>query len=142
MKHAPRPPVYFENAAGQLLIEPAGYLRVVWSRGERLLSHSQALFAHMAQALQQQQWSRILIDQRHMPPFSRAEQQWIAAEWLPQAVRVAGYRYGAVLVSPDVMVRLATAYVTTHIQNLPLVYCSFETNDAAVAWLLEQPAQP
>jgi hypothetical protein len=40
------------------------------------------------------------------------------------------------------MVRLATAYVTTHFGELPLVYRSFETDEQAVAWLLAQPAKP
>ncbi|WP_262922986.1 hypothetical protein [Hymenobacter cellulosilyticus] len=40
------------------------------------------------------------------------------------------------------MVRLATAYITTHIQGLPLVYRSFEKPAQAEAWLLQQQGQP
>ncbi|MCR5888185.1 STAS/SEC14 domain-containing protein [Hymenobacter sp. J193] len=133
--------LYFENAAGRLLEDPAGFLRVVWTGRPRGPHDAQALFTHMQTALQRHGWSRIFIDQRQMLPFSSQEQTWVARHWLPQAVQ-AGYRHGAVLVSTDVMVRLATAYVTTQVQGLPLVYRSFETEGAAIAWLLQQPMTP
>ncbi|KAA9333009.1 STAS/SEC14 domain-containing protein [Hymenobacter busanensis] len=134
--------IYFENAAGRLTEDPDGFLRAVWSPGYRRPGEAQALFTHMAQALRQRGWSRIFIDQRHMQPFSPAEQDWVATHWLPAAVRESGYRHGAVLVSPSVMVRLATAYITTQVQNLPLTYFSSETEAEALAWLRAQPATP
>lgn len=137
-----RPSVHFANNAGQLWEDPAGFLRAEWSAGPRSLPHTQELFEQMLRSLQRRGWSRILIDQLHMPPFSPAEQRWIAHEWLPRAVREGGYRHGAVLVSNDVLVRLATAYVTTTVQGLPLVYRSFDHAAAAVRWLLEQPGRP
>jgi hypothetical protein len=137
-----RPLVHFTNAAGQLWEDPAGFLRVDWSSKPRGPLDAQNLFAQMLQSLQQRNWSRILIDQTNMQPFTPAEQQWVAHEWLPRAVRESGYRHGAVLVSPDVLVRLATAYVTTSIQGLPLVYRSFDAEAEAVAWLTQQPATP
>ncbi|MBF9221659.1 hypothetical protein [Hymenobacter ruricola] len=132
-------PVLFENAAGRLLADPVGFLRATWSPGPRTLADTQALFEQMLRGLQQQRWSRILINQLAMPPFSPAEQQWIARTWLPRAVAEGGYRHGAVVVSPDVLVRLATAFVTTTVQGLPLVYRSFDTEAAAAAWLAQQP---
>ncbi|PJJ52895.1 hypothetical protein [Hymenobacter chitinivorans] len=133
--------IYFQNAAGQLLEDPAGFLRVNWTAAPRQLPDTQALFTHMLMALQRHGWSRILINQVGMPPFSSAEQHWVAQEWVPRAVQ-AGYRHGAIIVSADVMVRLATAYITTHIQGLPLVYRSFEKAPQAEEWLLQQPSQP
>ncbi|MCB2406460.1 hypothetical protein [Hymenobacter lucidus] len=131
--------LYFENAAGRLLEDPAGFLRAHWSTQPRQPQDTRALFTHMLAALQRHGWSRILINQVGMPPFSRDEQQWVAQQWLPRAVLKGGYRYGAVVVSPDVMVRLATAYITTNIQGLPLLYRSFERVAEAEAWLLQQP---
>jgi hypothetical protein len=136
------PPCYFENPAGRVLIEPAGFLRTVWSPARRGPRDAQDLFAAMARALEAHGWSRILIDQRYMQPFSPEEQRWVAQQWLPQAVQRSGYRHGAVLISTNVMVRLATAYITTHVQGVPLVYQSFDADAAAVAWLLTQPASP
>lgn len=136
------PPVYFSNAAGQLREDPAGFLRADWSATPRGPLDAQALFEQMLRGLQRRGWSRILINQVNMPPFSPAEQQWAAREWLPRAVQEGGYRHGAVVVSPNVLVRLATAYVTTNLQGLPLVYRSFDAETAAVAGLLQQPGSP
>ena len=130
----------FTNAAGQLTADPARFLRAYWTAQPRTLADTQALFTNMALLLRQHGWSRILVNQVAMKPFSPAEQQWITQEWMPQAVREAGYRTGAVVVSTDTYTRLATAYITTNVGGLPLRYRSFDTEAEAVAWLLQQPA--
>lgn len=142
MRASPSLSLYFQNNAGRLLLDPAGFLRAWWGPGPRTLTDTQGFFTHMQHALQRHGWSRILISQVGMAPFTAEEQRWVAHEWLPEAVRVGGYRHGAVLVSGEVLVRLATAYVTTNVQGLPLVYRSFEQEAEAVQWLVQQPAAP
>lgn len=93
----------------------------------------------VSDALKYYGWGRVLINQVAMPPFSPEEQQWITQEWLPAAVGVSGYRFGAVVVSANVLTRLATAFVTTNFSDLPLRYRSFDAEADAVAWLLQQP---
>jgi hypothetical protein len=132
--------LYFENAAGRLLEDADGFLRVYWKAGPRAAGEAQALFTHMAAALRRRGWGRVLINQLVMEPFSVEEQQWVARQWLPGAVQEAGYRFGAVVVGRNVLTRLATAYVTTHVQGLPLVYRSFESEAEAETWLRAQPA--
>ena len=134
------PLLLFKNKAGQLLADPAGFLRANWGTQPRILADTRDLFNAMQRQLQVHRWGRILITQVGMAPFTPAEQQWVAHEWLPQAVRAGGYRYGAVVVAHDVLVRLATAYVTTNVQGLPLVYRSFDSEAEAVRWLVQQPA--
>ena len=136
------PPFFFENNAGQLLEDPAGLLRINWSTRARTLPELQDFCEHILLAMQRNRWARALGNQRDMTPFSPAEQQWIAQHWLPRMVREGGYRFGALVVSPHVMVRLATAYVTTNVQGLPLVYRSCETETEALQWLLQQPIRP
>lgn len=138
MKSVGIPTLYFENTAGRLLEDPAGFLRADWSNKKRGPEDARALFTHMTRALQRYGWSKILINQVGMQPFSPQEQEWAAQEWLPRIVREGGYRFGAILVSQDVMTRLATAYITTQVQKLPLVYRSFDDEAAAVQWLLQQ----
>ncbi|GAB2944318.1 hypothetical protein GCM10027048_06360 [Hymenobacter coalescens] len=133
------PIVYFENMAGRLLEDPAGFLRVEWRSEPRPPGAARELFDQMGLALRQHGWSRILINQGQMQPFSREEQQWVTEHWLPNTVREAGYRFGAVVVSSSVLTRLATAYITTHVQGLPLTYRSFDSDAAAAAWLEQQP---
>lgn len=135
------PAIYFRNAAGQLLEDAAGFLRVNWSSNLYRPEEVRALFTHMAYALRRNSWSRVLINQIGMRAFSQEEQQWITQEWLPVAVQ-AGYRHGAVVVSEDVMVRLATAYITTQVNNMPLIYRSFINESEALQWLLQQPTSP
>ena len=131
--------VLFKNLAGQLTADPAGFLRLSWTAAPRNLSDTQSLFAQVALALQQRSWAKVLINQTEMLPFSPAEQQWIAQEWLPQAVQAGGYRYGAIVVSADTYARLATAYITTNVQGLPMRYRSFDQEAEAATWLARQP---
>ncbi|OUJ76108.1 hypothetical protein [Hymenobacter crusticola] len=134
------PKIYFQNVAGQLVEDPAGFLRANWHGQPRSFDDTRTLFTQMQRALQRYGWSRILINQVGMRPFSAQEQNWVAKEWLPQAVQQGGYRYGAVVVSREVLVRLATAYITTHVQGMPLIYRSFDAEAEAVQWLLQQPS--
>jgi hypothetical protein len=130
----------FSNTAGQLFADPANFLRARWADQPRTLADTQALFANMTLALRHHRWSRILVNQVIMQPFSPAEQQWVSQEWLPHAVQQGGYRVGAVVVSTDAYTRLATAYITTNVGGLPLRYRSFDAEAEALAWLLQQPA--
>jgi hypothetical protein len=128
--------VLFSNPAGQLAADPAGFLRMDWSGAQRTLADTQGLLTHMAQALRQRGWGKVLANQTLMPPFSPAEQQWIQ-EWLPRAVHESGYRYGAIVVSTDTYARLATAFITTNVGGLPLRYRSFDDAAQATTWLLQ-----
>lgn len=130
----------FQNPAGQLAADPAGFVRMTWAASPRTLADTQALLTQLADALKQRNWGKVLADQAVMPSFSPAEQQWVVQEWLPLAVRESGYRYGAIVVSTDIFARLATAFITTNVQGLPLRYRSFDAEAAAVAWLGQQPS--
>lgn len=133
-------PVLFENVAGRLLADPAGFLRLVWSAQPRQLADTQAVFAVMGPALLQRGWDRVLADQTLMLPYSPAEQHWISQEWLPGAGRQSGYRHLAILVSGNVLSRLATASVTAQLRESGLRYRTFDEEPAAVEWLLRQSA--
>lgn len=135
---APAPTLLYQNNAGQVLADPAGFLRSHWSPAPRTLADTQALLNSLSAGLRQYGWSRALINQVAMPPFSEAEQQWVVQQWLPQAVHEAGYRLGAIVVASNIYSRLAMAYVTTSVQGLPMRYRSFDDEAEARAWLLKQ----
>jgi hypothetical protein len=128
-----------QNASGQVLTDPAGFVRVHWSGQARTFAETRAVLTAVSDALARYGWGRVLINQALMQPFSPQEQQWVTQEWLPAAVRTSGYRFGAVVVSANVLTRLATAFVTTTFSDLPLRYRSFDAEGEAVAWLLQQP---
>jgi len=127
-----------QNAAGQVLADSAGFLRLRWGAQPRSLTDTRAMFTTAAQALARYGWHCMLINQVDMLPFTPQEQQWISTDWLPEAVRTSGYRFGAVVVATDVRTRLATSYVTTSASALPLRYRSFDSEAAAANWLLTQ----
>ena len=129
----------FDNPAGQLLADPAGFIQLRWAATPRTLADTQALLTHLASAFRQRGTGKALAYQVDMHPFSPAEQAWIMQEWLPTAVRESGYRYGAIVVSADIYARLATAFITTNVQGLPLRYRSFDDEATATAWLRQQP---
>ena len=128
-----------QNASGQVLTDPAGFVRVHWSGQARTFAETRAVLTAVSDALARYGWGRVLINQTLMQPFSPQEQQWVTQEWLPAAVRTSGYRFGAVVVAANVLTRLATAFVTTNFSDLPLRYRSFDAEGEAVAWLLQQP---
>ena len=130
--------VFFQNTAGRLMTDEGGFLRTYWHAQPRTLADTQALFEHMALALRQHGWHKILVNQVGMLPFSPEEQQWVAQQWLPHAVQESGYHFGAVIVGRDIYTRLATAFITTNVGSLPLRYRSFDDEDAAAAWLQQQ----
>ena len=131
--------IIVQNAAGRVAANAAGFLLIHWDGQPRPLAATCELFTTAAGELRRRGWGRILINQIRMKPFSPAEQQWISQEWLPAAVRESGYRAGAVVVAVNVLTRLATAYITAGAPELPLRYRSFDTEEAAIGWLLRQP---
>lgn len=131
-------PILFNNAAGRLLADPAGFLRVHWGPGPRTLTDTGALFAAITKALIQYRWSKVLVNQVHMQPFTTQEQLWVAQEWLPHAVQEGGYRYGAVVVSTNEFARLATAFITISVKGLPILYRSFDEEEQAAHWISQQ----
>lgn len=131
--------ILLKNNAGQVIVDPAGFLRLHWSNQPRTFAETCAMFTTAAAALARYEWGRILISQINMRPFSPQEQEWISQQWLPEAVRTSGYRYGAVVVATNVLTRLATAYVTASFADLPLRYRSFDAEQEAITWLLQQP---
>jgi hypothetical protein len=131
--------LYFKNDAGSLWEEPQGYLRLDYNAGPRDEAQFRALLTHARQALGRHGWSRMLVNQQEMNAFSPTEERWMIHEWLPQAVKDNGYRYGAVVIARNVFARLATANLVLSSRQLGHVYRNFERDEDAVAWLLSVP---
>lgn len=130
--------LYFENSAGRIWEEPEGFVRLEYRSGPREQLPFRALLTHTAQALPRRQWSKILVDQREMSPYNPSEQEWMTNEWLPRAVQENGYRFGAILLAHNVFARLVTNQFVTASRRLPHTYRTFETDEEAMVWLLQQ----
>lgn len=138
MAIAPSPTLFFENVAGRVVADPAGFVRSYWGPQPRTLADTQALLTHLTRAMQRYGQHKVLSNQQEMQPFSALEQAWVTEQWLPQAVREAGYRACAVVLATNLYARLAMAYVTTNVKGLPMRYRSFDNEAEAQAWLRNQ----
>ncbi len=127
--------IYFKNTAGCIWEEPENYLRLDYYPGAREETQFKALLTHVRQAMRRHGWSRLLINQQQMSPFTPAEESWMVKEWLPQTVREAGYRYGAIMVAHDVFARLAMSNLVMTSRGLGHTYRNFEQEKEAVDWL-------
>jgi hypothetical protein len=130
--------IYFKNNAGCLWEEPEAYIRLEYYAGVRSETQFQALLTHAQQAMKRHSWSRMLINQQAMSAFTPTEETWMINEWLPRAVREAGYRYGAVVVAHNVFARLAMTGIVMTSRKLGHQYRNFEHEPDAIAWLLAQ----
>jgi len=130
--------IYFKNSVGCLWEEPEAYLRLEYDPGPREEVQFRALLTHVRQAMQRRSWSRLLINQQKMSAFTPSEESWMVNDWLPQAVRENGYRYGAVVVAHDVFARLAMTGLVMTSRKLGHTYRNFEHEKEAVDWLLTQ----
>lgn len=132
------PTIYFKNTVGSVWEEPAGYLRLEYYSGLRQEAQFRALLTHARHAMQRHGWSRMLVNQQQMSPFTPAEEAWMTTEWLPQAVHESGYRQGAVVVAHDVFARLAMTGLVMTSRKLGHTYRNFESEKEAADWLLTQ----
>lgn len=127
--------IYFKNSAGCIWEEPAHYVRLDYYPGPRQEAEFKALLTHARRAMQRHGWGRLLINQQQMTPFTPTETSWMVNEWLPQAVREAGYRHGAVVVADDVFARLAMTGLAPTSRQLGHTYRNFEEEEKAIEWL-------
>jgi hypothetical protein len=130
--------IYFKNSAGCLWEEPAAYIRLDYYAGVRSETQFQALLTHAQQAMRRHGWNRMLVNQQAMSAFTPTEENWMINDWLPRAVRDAGYRYGAVVVAHNVFARLAMTGLVMTSRKLGHLYRNFEHEPDAITWLLEQ----
>ena len=130
--------IYFKNNAGCIWEESQAYIRLDYYAGPREDGQFQALLTHARQAMQRRGWSRMLVNQKEMSPFTAKQESWMVNEWLPLAVEESGYRFGAIIVARDVFARLATNSLVMGSRRLGHLYRNFEQENEAIAWLLAQ----
>jgi len=130
--------LYFENAAGRVVEDRDGLVRLTYYAGRRQMEVWRGLMQHTKHLLSRQQRGVMLIDQREMMAFSPAEQTWLVDQWLPEAIVEGGYRYGAVVQAHDAFARLAMDTVRVQAQGLQLSYRYFSDEQSALTWLRQQ----
>lgn len=133
------PSLYFENPAGRLLADAQGFVRLEWLPGSGDGAAVRAVFEQALVLLTSTGWSRMLINQQHLTPFTPEIVQWLLTDWFPRATGPGHYRWGAILSADNVFARLATTDMVGQARaRHQMLYQYFEAEPAAISWLLSQ----
>lgn len=128
--------VYFHNALCTISYHGPGYVQLLWTSAPPTEADLRAIYAHTLQALKHHRTGRLLTDHRLRQPLPLTAQQWIAQEWIPQAMRETSYSHCAILENQTPLGRLAARAIGDAITS-PLKFRYFGTAEEAVAWLLK-----
>ena len=127
--------MFFQNAAGKLYYQPAGFVRLAWGAERTTLELIQAYYAQVLALLMSTGTQKILSDHGQRAPLSGPAQQWLTGTWIPQAIRQAGAQYCAIVEGADPMHRLSTQSVVSA-APAGLQFRRFSDVDEAEAWLM------
>jgi hypothetical protein len=125
--------LYFQNPAITIFYVN-GYLRLNWSAARTTEEELRGAYQQILLALKHYDTNKTLSYHGQRPLIPLAVQTWLTQEWIPRAVREAGYRRCAVVESQNPLGRLASQAVG---QQSPdqLDFRHFATLAEADAWL-------
>ena len=125
---------YFQNAAGKLFYNPAGYIRLAWSAERVPLEVLQAYYDHALKLMDTLGVHHVLSDHGQRAPLVAAAQHWLTHTWIPQAIAQVGFDYCAIVDGVDPLHRLSTQSVVSASPSA-VTFRRFNTVDEADAWL-------
>lgn len=126
--------VYFHNQLATVAYHANGYICLLWNDVLIQEADLRALYTHTLHALRHHRTGKLLTDQRHRQPLPAEAQQWIVQEWIPEAIRTAGYSRCAIVESQLPEASTAARNVG-HALQTPLTFQYFAEPAAAAAWL-------
>lgn len=119
------------------MFHSVGYVRLAWS-GERVsLAELQEFYEQALQLLISVGVGKILSEHGQRQPLPVAAQQWLVADWIPRAIRLARTQYCAIVEGQDPVHRLSTQGVVASAPSA-LQFKRFDNRPAAEVWLLSQ----
>jgi hypothetical protein len=126
--------LFFQNPAGKLYYQPAGYVRLAWAPERQPLEIIQAFYEQALALLMSTGVRRILSDHGARAPLPVAAQEWLTASWIPRAMTQANTHSCAIVEGADPMHRLSTQSV---VSTAPagFKFKRFDNFAAADAWL-------
>jgi hypothetical protein len=126
--------LYFQNAAGKVFHNPAGYARLAWSADRAPLDAVKAFYEQVLSLLLNAGARKILSDHGQRAPLPGAAQSWLTENWIPRAMSQAHTRHCAIVEGADPMHRLSTQSVVSA-SPAEFVFRRFSTVDDAETWL-------
>ncbi|MGI4865956.1 MAG: hypothetical protein ACRYFZ_18675 [Janthinobacterium lividum] len=126
----------FQNPAGKLYYQPAGYVRLAWGTERQTIETIQAFYEQALALLKSSGARRILSDHGQRAPLPAAAQAWLTTDWIPRAMTQARTHHCAVVEGVDPIHRLALQSV---VSTAPagFLFKRFDNFAAADAWLRE-----
>lgn len=133
LSHAPET-LFFQNAAGKVFYQPAGFVRLMWAPERAALEVIQAFYEQVLALLLSTAARKILSCHGQRAPLSGAAQEWLTGQWIPRAISQARVQYCAIVEGADPMHRLSTQSVVSA-APAGLVFRRFSTTEEAENWL-------
>jgi hypothetical protein len=124
---------YFQNPA-ITISHAAGYLRLDWSEARTTEDELREAYQQVLLAMKHYSTGKTLSYHGQRPLIPLGVQNWLTQEWIPRAVREAGYTRCAVVESVNPLGRLASGAVARSVPS-QLDFRHFPTLAAADAWL-------
>jgi hypothetical protein len=126
--------LYFENSAGQLYYNAAGYVHLAWAAERLPLADIQTYYEQVLALLLSTGSQRILSQHGQRAPLPVEAQQWLTTSWIPRAMAQAGTRHCAIVEGANPMHRLSTQSVVSAAPD-GFMFKRFDTIPEAEAWL-------
>lgn len=132
--------LFFQNSAGKLYYQPAGYVRLVWAPERQPLDVIQDFYEQVLALLVSTGVRRILSDHGARAPLPVTAQEWLTTDWIPRAMSQANTHSCAIVEGADPLHRLSTQSVVSTAPT-GFKFKRFDNFAAADAWLrnLELP---
>ena len=130
----PQETLYFQNEAGKLYYQPAGYVRLAWAADRVPFAIIQAYYEQVLRLLQSTGVRRMLSDHGQRAPLSAVAQEWLSNTFIPQLMEQARTRHCAIVEGANPLHRLSTQSV---VSTAPagFQFKRFDNVAAADAWL-------
>ncbi|RAK65072.1 hypothetical protein [Hymenobacter edaphi] len=130
---------YYHNAAA-VISHPlsSDYLHLGWSAARTSPDELRAVYEQTLRALQHFGLHKLLSDHSQRPPLPADIGTWMVQEWIPRAVREAGYSHCAVVENHAPLGRLAAQSIGAQLPPGLLTFRYFGTVAEAAAWLSAQ----
>jgi hypothetical protein len=126
-------------SAGELRVNPEGYLHLTWGPGSQSSDAAQALFYEVLHQLQRTGCRKLLTDQRQRVPATEDYMGWLLGIWLPQAAEAHLLTHVAVVHARPLELRLQAIDVCAQgFSRYGIISQFFTTPEEASEWLLSQ----
>jgi hypothetical protein len=125
---------FYQNSAGKLYYEPAGYVRLAWATERQSLETIQAFYEQTLALLISTGVRRILSEHGARAPLPVAAQEWLTSNWIPRAMSLANTHSCAIVEGADPLHRLSTQSIVSTAPG-GFRFKRFDSFRAAEVWL-------